>query len=57
MQRRLQFVVVLAEDEIVAALDAGYTQAPDTGGPNRHSTWLATIDGETCAAWATRNRR
>lgn len=29
-----------------AALDAGYTQAPDTGGPNRHSTWLATIDAD-----------
>jgi pyridoxine/pyridoxamine 5'-phosphate oxidase len=26
------------------ALAAGYTQAPDTGGPNRHSTWLATTD-------------
>ena len=24
----------------------GYTQAPDTGGPNRHSTWLATIDAD-----------
>jgi hypothetical protein len=29
-----------------AALAAGYTQAPDTGGPNRHSTWLATIDAD-----------
>ena len=28
------------------ALAAGYTQAPDTGGPNRHSTWLATIDAD-----------
>jgi hypothetical protein len=25
-------------------LGAGYTQAPGTGGPNRHSTWIATID-------------
>ena len=29
-----------------AALAAGYSQAPDTGGPNRHSTWLATIDAD-----------
>lgn len=25
-------------------LDSGITQAPDTGGPNRHTTWLATVD-------------
>ena len=25
-------------------LDAGVTQAPDTGGPNRHTCWLATVD-------------
>jgi hypothetical protein len=31
---------------IEAALAAGYTQAPDTGGPNRHSTWVATIDAD-----------
>ena len=36
----------LAWADCVAALDAGYTQAPDTGGPNRHSTWLATIDAD-----------
>jgi hypothetical protein len=29
-----------------AALDAGYTQAPGTGGPNRHSTWIATVDAD-----------
>jgi hypothetical protein len=29
-----------------AALATGYTQAPDTGGPNRHSTWVATIDAD-----------
>jgi hypothetical protein len=29
-----------------AMLDAGYTQAPGTGGPNRHSTWIATIDAD-----------
>ncbi|MCW2539428.1 MAG: pyridoxamine 5-phosphate oxidase-related FMN-binding [Frankiales bacterium] len=25
-------------------LDAGYTQAPDSGGPNRHTSWLTTIN-------------
>lgn len=25
-------------------LDAGYTQAPGTGGPDRHTSWLATIN-------------
>ena len=29
-----------------AALDAGYPQAPGSGGPNRHSTWVATIDAD-----------
>jgi hypothetical protein len=27
-----------------ARLDAGFTQAPETGGPHRHTVWLATID-------------
>jgi PPOX class probable F420-dependent enzyme len=29
---------------IEARLDQGVSQAPDTGGPNRHTCWLATID-------------
>jgi PPOX class probable F420-dependent enzyme len=29
--------------QITAGLDEGLTQAPDTGGPNRHTCWLATI--------------
>src|SRR3954466_7035845 len=29
---------------IEARLDRGLTQAPDTGGPQRHSCWLATIN-------------
>lgn len=29
---------------IEARLAAGVTQAPDTGGPNRHTCWLATIN-------------
>jgi hypothetical protein len=29
---------------IVARLAEGITQAPDTGGPNRHTCWLGTID-------------
>ena len=27
-------------------LDGGITQAPDTGGPNRHTIWLATVDSD-----------
>jgi PPOX class probable F420-dependent enzyme len=27
-------------------LGAGLEQAPDTGGPNRHTCWLATIDAD-----------
>jgi pyridoxine/pyridoxamine 5'-phosphate oxidase len=30
--------------QITARLERGVTQAPDTGGPNRHTCWLATID-------------
>src|SRR6478609_10501969 len=29
---------------LVDRLDAGFTQAPGTGGPNRHTCWLATIN-------------
>ena len=29
---------------IQARLDAGLTQAPETGGPNRHTCWLTTIN-------------
>jgi pyridoxine/pyridoxamine 5'-phosphate oxidase len=31
-------------DRIVARLDEGVTQAPGSGGPDRHTCWLATID-------------
>src|SRR3954463_7365065 len=31
---------------ITRRLDKGFTQAPDTGGPNRHTCWLATIDAD-----------
>ena len=31
-------------DRITRRLDAGLTQAPETGGPNRHTCWLATIN-------------
>ena len=30
--------------QVEARLDAGFTQAPGTGGPNRHTCWLATIN-------------
>ena len=29
---------------VAARLDQGITMAPDTGGPNRHACWLATIN-------------
>ena len=29
---------------VLAELEGGFTQAPDTGGPNRHTTWLATTN-------------
>ena len=29
---------------IQGGLDAGLTQAPNTGGPNRHTCWVATIN-------------
>lgn len=29
---------------ITSRLDAGYSQAPGTGGPDRHTSWLATIN-------------
>lgn len=31
---------------IAARLDAGLTMAPGTGGPDRHTCWLATIDAD-----------
>jgi hypothetical protein len=31
-------------DRIEARLNEGLTQAPETGGPNRHTCWLATIN-------------
>ncbi len=31
-------------ERIRARLDRGLTQAPGTGGPNRHTCWLATIN-------------
>lgn len=33
-------------DRIAARLDEGVTQAPGTGGPDRHTVWLATIDAD-----------
>src|SRR3954463_11969839 len=31
-------------DRVQSRLEEGVTQAPDTGGPNRHTCWLATIN-------------
>jgi len=33
-------------DRITDRLDRGMTQAPDTGGPDRHTCWLATINAD-----------
>ena len=32
--------------QIEAGLDKGITQAPDSGGPNRHTCWLTTINAD-----------
>ena len=31
---------------VTAPLDQGVTQAPETGGPDRHTTWLTTINAD-----------
>jgi len=31
---------------VVARLEQGITQAPGTGGPGRHTCWLATVDAD-----------
>jgi hypothetical protein len=31
---------------VIATLDQGFGQAPGTGGPDRHTSWLATIDAD-----------
>lgn len=31
---------------ITRVLDDGFTQAPDSGGPNRFTTWLATLNAD-----------
>src|SRR3954451_3518504 len=36
----------LAWEPIASRLAAGYSQAPGTGGPDRHSTWLSTINAD-----------
>lgn len=33
-------------DGVTARLERDITQAPGTGGPNRHTCWLATIDAD-----------
>lgn len=35
---------LIAWERISGRLDRGVTQAPGTGGPDRHSSWLATIN-------------
>jgi hypothetical protein len=31
---------------VTERLDRGFTQVPETGGPDRHTCWLATIDAD-----------
>jgi len=33
----------VAWEQVQASLDAGFTQAPGTGGPDRHTCWLGTV--------------
>ena len=33
-------------NRVESRLAEGFTQAPDTGGPNRHTCWLATINAD-----------
>ena len=35
---------VIPWDKVRSRLDSGWTQAPETGGPNRHTSWLATTN-------------
>src|ERR1700694_1782868 len=37
---------VLDWDRVRARLEQGLTQAPESGGPNRHTSWLATINDD-----------
>jgi PPOX class probable F420-dependent enzyme len=37
---------VIEWSRVEARLAQGVTQAPDTGGPNRHTCWLATINDD-----------
>ncbi len=39
----------LAWEGVIRRLDEGVSQAPDTGGPDRHTCWLATIDPDFSA--------
>lgn len=41
--------VVQEWDGVAAMLDAGVTQAPDAGGPNRYTTWLTTLNADGSA--------
>jgi hypothetical protein len=42
----LYHLPLLEWPEIEGRLEQGVTQAPDTGGPNRHTCWLATINAD-----------
>lgn len=35
---------IIPWDKVRELLDGGFSQGPDAGGPNRHTSWLATTD-------------
>ena len=37
---------VIPWDKVRSRLDKGWTQAPETGGPGRHTSWLATTNAD-----------
>jgi hypothetical protein len=43
---RMYGAPLMAWPSVTGRLDTGVTQAPSTGGPGRHTAWLATIDSD-----------
>ena len=42
--KNLAELPVVDWDAVAQTLGSGFTQAPGTGGPNRHTVWLATVN-------------
>ena len=43
---QLYDLATMSWEPIATRLEAGFTQAPGMGGPDRHTCWLATINGD-----------